>query len=389
MFTDANDADKKERPCGCGGSHEKPEPENQCVAPEPMPWVQCHNCLKWYLVNTISMPMPKTEGSKVEDRPTTLEFEVTYEMTLCLKGKQPGKLLYTTTLVPQEELRIFVSDRHRRTTSDTSRLSTHASFVNTVSNLTQADQSDSSSTDSDNSSSSSTDASVGVALTVSSVLSINTNLDTDFSSSSDTSTSLQHTLDTFHQTLVSASQKVSEDRSTVISSFEERDNVDTTGRTLKNHNHCRSVTYYFRKIVEVYELSAHVSSIRWRIVSGVKPGPSANWQSIKDLNKLPNSAAKKFIESQLAALPRLHDIHKHESCITLSTDGTMVEAELSHCSSCDGEKTLELEAKIEKEKAEARRIYMESELMKLEIDRRRRLLENGYLKGFDVPVVMP
>ena len=41
----------------------------------------------------------------------SIEFEVVYEFSLCLMGKQPGKLLYTTSLIPQEELKIYISDR--------------------------------------------------------------------------------------------------------------------------------------------------------------------------------------------------------------------------------------------------------------------------------------
>ena len=45
--------------------------------------------------------------------------------------------LYSTTLIPGEEVRIYEFDRYRRTRSETQRLSVHASFRQTVSALSQ------------------------------------------------------------------------------------------------------------------------------------------------------------------------------------------------------------------------------------------------------------
>ena len=60
--------------------------------------------------------------------------------------------------------------------------------------------------------------------------------------------------------------------------------------------------------------------------------------------------------------------------ITLPTDGTLYEAELAHCSSCEPVVEAMQKVKLEKERLKARRDCLEAELLELEIERRRALL---------------
>jgi len=392
MSTDTTNTDKKEKPCGCGGTLHMPEMDKDCVAPAPLPWAVCHNCLKWYLVNIvsktteISIPITSEKTNKGTVMvPVTIEFEITYEMSLCLKGRQPGKLLYTTSLIPQEEVKLYISDRYRRTTNETYRYSTHSSFRNNVAALFQSQQSNDLSQYEKNINSSTSGGGGGASFNFLGIFSIGGGGSGSSSSSGESITSLQQSLQTFHQTLVSASSAVEADRSIVISNFEEQDNLQTTSRTLKNYNNCRAVTYYIRKIDEVYELSATIVNIRWRVKEGRLQALDTNWQSAADVNTIQNADLKKFIEHELKLLPQLNDTIKHNNCITLTTDGTVIEAELAHCSSCDPERMLELEVHLEKERAAARRLYMESEFMSMEIERRKKLLDAGNLSGFDTP----
>ena len=105
-----------------------------CESPAPMAPSDCANCLTWYAVNIINKQVFLTTGNEAVARfPVTIQFEVIYEFTLCLRGRQPGKLLYTTSLIPQEELKIYIADRYRKTTSAEACFSVHSKFRSSVS----------------------------------------------------------------------------------------------------------------------------------------------------------------------------------------------------------------------------------------------------------------
>ena len=55
-----------------------------------------------------------------------IEIRVIYQHCLKLLGRQQGPLLYTTTLLPGEEVKIFEFDRYRRVRSATERVSVHS-----------------------------------------------------------------------------------------------------------------------------------------------------------------------------------------------------------------------------------------------------------------------
>jgi hypothetical protein len=80
-----------------------------CNAPMPSPISDCGNCMKWYITNVISKQAFVDDTPAVANIPVLIQFEVVYEFSLCLKGRQPGKLLYTTSLIPQEEFKIYIS----------------------------------------------------------------------------------------------------------------------------------------------------------------------------------------------------------------------------------------------------------------------------------------
>ena len=69
----------------------------------------------------------------------------------------------------------------------------------------------------------------------------------------------------FTQLAITASQAIEAERALVVSTFEETSTVTTTARTLKNDNHCHAVTYFVRRVNEVYETSTRIESIEWRL----------------------------------------------------------------------------------------------------------------------------
>ena len=55
----------------------------------------------------------------------------------------------------------------------------------------------------------------------------------------------------------------------------------------------------------------------------------------------------------------------------------MLETELAYCSSCDDERMMELQATLEKTKAETKKLLFEAELLRLEIAAKKKELEEG------------
>jgi thermitase len=54
------------------------------------------------------------------------------------------------------------------------------------------------------------------------------------------------------------------------------------------------------------------------------------------------------------------------------TDGTLYEAELAHCASCEPVRLAEDQVRLEQLRLQARRACLETELLELEVERRRR-----------------
>ena len=79
----------------------------------------------------------------------------------------------------------------------------------------------------------------------------------------------------FTQIAVTASQAIEAERSLVVSRFEENEHQTTTERILQNDNHCYAVTYYVRRVNEVYAVHTRVASIEWRLGDGA-------WRSFDD-----------------------------------------------------------------------------------------------------------
>ena len=53
----------------------------------------------------------------------------------------------------------------------------------------------------------------------------------------------------------------------MVSTYEEKETADVTVRTIQNDNACRAVTYFVRRIVELYAVSTIVSDISYRIIA--------------------------------------------------------------------------------------------------------------------------
>ncbi len=360
----ANNRDQKQDCSGCDSDciEQTPAP---CRGPVPLPWLSQDRCMYFYEMRVF-------DSGLIQDR-FRLQFRVTYQHSLCLLGRQQGPLLYTTTLLPGEELRIHEYDRYRRVRSETQRVSVHTSFRQTISAMSQMRRSSSASA------------------YVDSLNSIRTNADTSVSAGGglagffgapqgkgefgvDTETTIAsgasaHTAsEQFSQFAITSSQAMEAERSLVISTFEDEEHRTTTARTLKNHNHCYAVTYYVRRVNEVYSASTRIESVEWRI------GDSVQWRSIHDIEGLPDNLRQTF-EQLKKNLPRVGEVVHDKRPITIPTDGTLYETELAHCSSCEPVRGAEELVNLEYKRAQSRKACLEADLLELELNRRRKLAQ--------------
>lgn len=371
--------------CGdcCVGSSAK-----SCVGPKPVPWQAYDRCQFFYEAREFAIPINNDRGG--------INVRVTYQHCLKLIGRQQGPLLYTTSLLPGEEVRLYEFDRYRRVRSASQRVSVHSSFRQTLSSLSQTRRSLSASayTSVLNQVRTAADATVSVGGGLAGFLGAPKGSgSTEFESETTIASgaSVHIAAEQFTQLAITASQAVEAERSLVISSFEEEEHRATTSRTLRNHNHCHAVTYFVRRVNELYEVSTRVESVEWRLAKG------GAWMSFDDLGELTDQA-RKILEEVAKLLPRKGDVTQDARMITLPTDGTLYEAELAHCSSCEPAVEAMQKVKLERERLQARRACLEADLLELELERRRSLLGSGReealrltdwsLSGAPVPTMM-
>lgn len=346
---------------GCGGTCEQ-ERSAACRSPAPVPWLAHDRCQFFYESRLFDL-------GTFQDR-LRLQVRITYQHCLKLIGRQQGPLLYTTTLLPGEELKIYEFDRYRRVRSASERVSVHASFRQTLSALSQARRATSASaysellTDIRTHADTSVSAGGGLAGFLGAPK-VSGSVEQDLQTTIASGASVHTVSEQFTQLATTASQAIEAERAIVVSSFEDEEHRATTARTFKNHNHCYAVTYFVRRVNELYEASTRVESVEWRL-------GDAPWRTFDDLEDVPDALRKQFL--QLArVLPKKGETTVDARPITLPTDGTLYETELAHCSSC--EPTLEAaeRMRLEQLRLTTRRACLEVELLALEVERRRAL----------------
>jgi thermitase len=275
--------------------------------------------------------------------------------------------VHSLTLLPKEQINIFESDRYRHATAATDRFSVRTSFFTMTQNVQDAfssTKSDAGAAVSANSSVAGS-ASAGIDL---GIFSIGGGASASSNNHSSSYFDVASVSEHFGHVAQTSSMAVESERSVTVSTFEENESLRSMARTLRNDNDCKAVTYYIRRMFEVYKLTTSIVGIQ-ALVGG-------QWVDLGALAK----DVQASLANQLAGIKNglSHDPGVE---IALPTDGLLYEAELAHCGSCDSER----EAKM---RLEMERMQLENLNLRLEAERRQKLLASGDLHPFELPIVI-
>lgn len=360
-----------------------PVPDDCCVSPCDPPWRKDEQCIYWYETRFFRIPIRGDNQPGAADLGRIfIEFRIIYEHKLCLLGKQHGPLLFTQTLLPGEKVTLYHSDRYRRITTEVDRFSVQTTFTQFVSLVHEARSTNTLEFLADKLSTTKTSVSGSFGGGLAGALGFPSG-----SASKQTNVTDHNLLrigavaESFNQSVFQASQMTHAERSVVISNFEETDVANVTRRTIQNDNECRAVTYFIRKIMEVWALSSKVLEISFRIVA---PNVPTDWHSIDDIAFLP-AAIQAEVKEAIKLLPKVGEVVTAPRPITLPTDGTVYDPELAHCCSCEPQREAAIGIKLEKLKAEALKACLEAQALELELKRRQLLLDQGELGPFEPP----
>jgi thermitase len=291
-----------------------------CDGPPPTPWLSWKHCFKIYEFREYVIQLGQTAASVREG----IKIRVRFEHALCPMGRKQGPIVHSLTLLPQEELKIYEYDRYTHATSTSARFSQRSSFFSYVSRVTESLASVKTDFGTAFSSTSSAASSKGGGLDLGIV-----SFGNESASSSSVSVAghvdVDSVFETFRHVAEISSQAVETERSIVVSTFTENVSVDTTFRTLRNANHCRAVTYFIRRVFEVYCLSTRLVEIEVQI--------GGNWIDIKAVP----DALRDAILKQLGPIV-VGQVSQRSTEIAIPTDGLLFEAELAHCTSCERRK---------------------------------------------------
>jgi hypothetical protein len=354
-----------------------------CQSPCDPPWRTGPSCTTFTETKSVTIPLAGAPSTNDLNR-GSVTINVTYTHTLCLVAKQRGGLAYTLTLLPGEKMTLYQSDRYRRTTSDTERYSVQATFSQFLSALYQQQNSQDSSAliqvlNSQTQSSSSSGGS-GINLLIFNVGSSGSSSKSS-SSSSAVDLSTQASASQFFGLAQQASQYVDLQRSITVSSYEDTQTVSTTQRTLVNNNICYAVTYFVRKVLDVYISTTKVTAITFQVKAGNYVSPVLTPAQIGQLLAKYQPTVAAILKGQ----PTVGEVIELPTVLTVPTDGVVYDPELAHCCAQDPELDQANRIKLEREQAEAQKLGLEIQLMALEVQRRQALLAAGTLTPFETP----
>jgi hypothetical protein len=337
--------------CDTGPLHEG------CSGPPPTPWLSWKHCFKIYEFREYVIRLEQAAAALQAG----IKIRARFEHALCPMGRKQGPIVHSLTLLPQEEVKIWEYDRYRRATSTSARFSQRSTFFSYVSRVTETLASVKTDFGTAFSSTASVAGSTGGGIDLG-IISFGAEASSSASVSVSNHLDVDSVFETFRHVAEISSQAVETERSIVVSTFEENVSTDTTFRKLRNANHCHAVTYFIRRVFEVYCLSTRLVGIEAQI--------GGNWI---DINAVPD-ALKDAILKQLGSII-VGQVSRRKTEIAIPSDGLLYEAELAQCSSCEPE----LERRLE---LELKKLELEVELLERENERRKSRIASGELSEF-------
>jgi hypothetical protein len=225
-----------------------------------------------------------TYQTVVADLQIPVEVKFHFRLTRCRGPLAIGDLLYTTTLLPGEKVKLFTSDRRSKFSFDTS---TKFGYRNTQSSeesffMQQMSDSlfDTSSRDHDHSSNQSHAHVDGHADAGIDVLGLggSANMSGNFDSNS-VSDFLgehnQHAENSFHAaemgTRKASSTSIGESQSRTHTQSESQDHYESASREFENKNKCHALTFLFFQINKTQTVKYTLESIDLRVIMGATP----------------------------------------------------------------------------------------------------------------------
>jgi thermitase len=308
--------------------------------------------------------MPLERGGVAVTNLGRLLVRIRYEHAFCLLGRKQGPIVHSLTLLPKEELRIYEYDRYHRSTTTTNRFSARSSFF-TLTQRVQDALSNTKVASGAQVSTFSTAVGDGGAELDLGIISFGGGASSSGGVSTNTHFDVVSVSERFSHVAETSSLAVETERSVVISTFQENESMRSTARLLRNDNECRAVTYYVRRVFEVYQLTTKIVGIDVQI--------GDQWIDLGAAPQAIQDDVRKFL--QKVDVGAKHD-PKVE--IALPTDGLLYEAELAHCCSCECEHQARSRLQLEK-------LQLENLNLRLEAGRRQRRLDAGELEAFDAP----
>ncbi len=205
------------------------------------------------------------------------------------------------------------------------------------------------------------------------------------SSSSSSSTGVDLSTQTSANQFLSLAQQAAQytdvQRGITVSSYEDSETVSTTQRTLVNNNVCYAVTYFVRKVLDVYASTTKVTAVTFQVTADNYVSPVLTPAQIG----LVLAQFRAAVEVILKGLPTVGEVIQQPTVVTVPTDGVVYDPELAHCCAQDPELDQAGMIKLEREQAEAQKLGLEIQLMALEVQRRQALLAAGTLTPFQIP----
>jgi hypothetical protein len=248
------------------------------------PLVECDTCDSidfWF-----RLPFRPVVGAENQRRLIPVEVALHFRLTRCAGPLTLGDILYSTTLLPGEEVRLFTSDRHSRFSFDsetnlayrnhtTSEESYYmAGMANAVSNISVNENA--ATTSSFHSSSVSGGGGLGIDLGVISLGGGVSGSSYDASSASKFAHNLTQHADSSSRhvevgTRAASHTSVGEVHTRAHSEGESEDQYESSSRVFRNPNHCHALTFLFYKLNKCQTIRWELVGIERHVLDAVAP----------------------------------------------------------------------------------------------------------------------